>query len=451
MNIATPKHSIVNDDTIVAIASAPGRGGIGIVRISGSDAKQLASRIAGKEPKPRLAELATFRATDGEALDHGIVIYFKAPASYTGEDVVELQVHGAPVVLDALVRELVGDGARQARPGEFTERAFLNGKLDLAQAEAVADLIAARTEAAARAASRSLAGDFSRIVHKIIEDLTAERVRIEAAIDFPEEELDLPGLAQLLAALERIDTALTHLLSSARKSVVLGEGVKVVMVGEPNAGKSSLMNRLIGDDRVIVSPIPGTTRDVVTAETAIDGLPLTLVDTAGLRTSDDALEREGVARARAAIDTADQLLVVVDDSAPEPAALMLTKSAAPTTYVLNKIDLSGRESGTIDTNKIAVSALTGAGIEDLRRQIRAFAGQDLVKEAPFVARRRHLVSLDQSQAHLRSAIALLSSEKTIDLSAEELRQAANRLGEITGVVSSDELLGRIFADFCIGK
>ncbi len=446
-------------DTIVAIATPPGRGGIGVVRVSGDDARAIAESLIGQHAQPRRSQLVRFLDADGDAIDRGILIFYQNPGSYTGEDVIELQAHGSPVVLDALVQRITALGARAARAGEFTERAYLNGKLDLAQAEAVADLINARTLAAARAATRSLAGDFSDAVSQIVESVTRLRIRVEAAIDFPEEQLDLPTLSRLNEDLNQIQQELDNLLREAAKTVVLTEGVRVVLAGEPNVGKSSLMNRLLGDDRVIVSNTPGTTRDVVIAQTAIDGIPVTLVDTAGLRDTSDAIESAGVERAQREIEQADLVLLVEDDSidgASPPAPIELQSTY---TRVLNKIDCSGRLPGLVTgdgdneelTPTIAVSAITGAGMDSLRQSVTQLAGQENIAEARFVARRRHLASLEQAKAYLRSGTNLLQNEQTIELSAEELRLAGQSLGEITGAVSSDELLGRIFADFCIGK
>lgn len=446
-----------NRETIVAVATAPGRGGIGVVRISGDTAQAIAQKLTGTQTRPRYAHLVSFIDSVGEAIDRGIVLFYQGPASYTGEDVIELQAHGSPVVLDALVQRIIALGARAARAGEFTERAFLNGKLDLAQAEAVADLINARTLAAARAANRSLAGDFSVAVGLIVEAVTQMRIRTEAAIDFPEEQLDLPALSRMTEDLAQIREDLDGLLREAAQTVVLTEGLRVVLAGEPNVGKSSLMNRLLGDDRVIVSNTPGTTRDVVVEQTAIDGIPVTLIDTAGLRETTDAIESAGVQRAQREIEMADLVLLVEDDSVDTQATQEPIELKSLGIRVLNKIDQSGRPPGEVAGNEqqaegaVAISAITGAGFDVLKRKISQLAGQENVQEARFVARRRHLASLEQAKEYLGSATKHLQNEQTIELSAEELRLAGQSLGEITGAVSSDELLGRIFADFCIGK
>lgn len=446
-----------NRETIVAVATAPGRGGIGVVRISGDTAQAIAQKLTGAQTNPRQARLANFLDSTGDTIDRGIVLFYQSPASYTGEDVVELQAHGSPVLLDALVQRIIALGARAARAGEFTERAFLNGKLDLAQAEAVADLINARTLAVARAANRSLAGDFSIAVGQIVEALIQLRIRTEAAIDFPEEQLDLPALSRMTEALGRVREDLNALLREAAQTVVLTEGLRVVLAGEPNVGKSSLMNRLLGDDRVIVSDTPGTTRDVVVEQTAFNGIPVTLTDTAGLRETTDAIESAGVQRAQREIDMADVVLLVEDDSVITPATHEPIELQSPLIRVLNKIDQSGRNPGHVACDEsrvetaVAISALTGAGVEVLTQKVSQLAGHQNVQEARFVARRRHLASLEQAKEYLDRATKHLLDEQTLDLSAEDLRLAGQSLGEITGVVSSDELLGRIFADFCIGK
>jgi len=450
---------IAIQDTIVAVATPPGRGGIGVVRVSGENAQQLAELILGRSVRDRYAEYGDFLDSEQQAIERGILIFYRGPASYTGEDVFELQAHGSPLLLDALVERLVVAGARTARPGEFTERAFLNGKLDLAQAEAVADLINARTLSAARAANRSLAGDFSRAVTDIVEAVTQLRIRVEAAIDFPEEELDLPAISRLKRELLSIEQRLVQLISAAAQTVVLTEGLRVVLAGPPNVGKSSLMNRLIGDERVIVSDTPGTTRDVISVQAAFDGVPITLIDTAGLRDTKDQVESAGVQLAKREIGAADHLLVISDDSVAkdenenEEESPFDFDTAAAITRVWNKIDITGRVAGLQDEqhNEVAVSALTGAGITELKQSVIQAAGQESLTDAPYVARRRHLASLEQAIGYLRGGMQHLNSEETLELCAEELRQASLSLGEITGIVSSDELLGRIFADFCIGK
>jgi tRNA modification GTPase len=465
-------------DTIVAIATAAGRGAVGILRISGPEVPRLAAQVLGRLPPPRLATLAHFRAadafscntdasspaTDASSLDTGIALFFRAPASFTGEDVLELQGHGGPVVLELLRRRLLELGCRAARPGEFTERAFLNGKLDLAQAEAVADLIDAGSAAAARAATRSLAGEFSRRVRDLQAELTALRVTTEAELDFPDEDLDLDrsGPRRRTQA-ERVLATCEALLATARRGALLRQGLVVVIAGRPNAGKSSLMNRLAEDDVAIVSDLPGTTRDVLRQGVHIDGIPLHLVDTAGLRAPGDAIEAEGIRRATAELRRADRILYVVDATAHGPARADDADLAAqlaelpgdvPTTVVYNKIDLLDVApwfDAAATPPALAVSATTGAGFESLRAHLRAAAGGLDLDGDVLSARGRHVDALLRARAHLGAAAAALAAGAPAELFAEDLAQAQHALGEITGEFTSDDLLGRIFASFCIGK
>jgi tRNA modification GTPase len=448
-------------DTIAAIATPPGRGGIGIVRVSGPGVRAVAEGLLGRLPAPRRAVFTAFRDGDGAVIDEGIALYFPAPRSYTGEDVLELHAHGSPVVLDMLLERACALGARPARPGEFTERAFLNGKLDLAQAEAVADLIEAASRAAARAARRSLTGEFSRRVEELIERLTALRTYVEAAIDFPEEEIDFlsqAGVAERLAALR---TALAGLETAARQGALLHEGLTVVIAGPPNAGKSSLLNALSGEETAIVSPIPGTTRDVLRAEIDLgEGLRLRVLDTAGLRESTDEIETEGMRRARAAMARADRVLLVLDAATPDPAARAAAEAqlppTLPRTIIYNKIDLTGEapalRSATAGPTaaEIRLSAKTGAGLELLRAHLKESAGFRPAGENDFTARRRHLDAIARAACHLEAAAAHAAAQQG-ELLAEELRLAQDALGEITGKLTSDDLLGRIFSSFCIGK
>lgn len=447
-------------DTIAAIATAPGRGGIGIVRLSGSRAFAIASVLSGipaERLQPRYVQYATFRGSDGEAIDEGLVLPFVAPASFTGEDVVELQGHGGPVVMDLLLQACLAQGARIARPGEFSERAFLNDKLDLAQAEAVADLIDAQSAAAARGAVRSLQGVFSDCISALVEALVHLRMYVEAAIDFPEEEVDFLADGQVLAMLDTLEQDLDQLLVQTRAATLLREGITVVIAGKPNAGKSSLLNALAGREAAIVTPIPGTTRDVLREQLAIDGIPLHLVDTAGLRTSDDPVEQEGIRRARAEIDRADLLLLLVDASEPAAAPPDLTGSTPERQariLVRNKCDLSGEAPGMVTAATlptVAISATTGAGIDALRAAIKQAVGAGDLGESPFVARRRHLDALLRARAALANGRAQLEQHRAGELLAEDLRVAQQALGEITGEFSADDLLGRIFSSFCIGK
>jgi tRNA modification GTPase len=448
---------VASADTIVAIATAAGPAGIGVLRLSGPRARDIAQHVCGRRLHPRHAHHCRFRDGNGEAIDDGIALYFRAPRSYTGEAVVELQAHGNPLLLARLERRCLALGARAARPGEFTERAFLNGKLDLAQAEAVADLIAAGSEAALRAARRSLDGVFSHRVQALQEALTALRVWIEAALDFPGEEIDFlsaPELAQRLAQVRGLTLALQ---ADAGRGKRLTDGLHAVIVGAPNAGKSSLLNALAGRERAIVTEIAGTTRDLLETAVQVDGLQVTLVDTAGLRESADAIEREGMRRARAELQAADLALAVLDDAAgdgPAQAGLLREAVAAVprTLWVHNKCDLSGRAPGAEqrpDGTHVWVSARTGLGLERVHAALRAAAGGE-AQAGAFSARERHLAALAQAHAALEAAAARLA-EGQGELAAEELRRAQAALGEITGRLGADDLLGRIFAGFCIGK
>jgi len=446
-------REVTDTDTIAAVATAPGRSGVGVVRVSGPRARQIGESICGVALKPRAMKLAAFKNAEGLELDRGIVLLFEGPRSFTGEDVVELQGHGSPVVLDQLVSRAVELGARIARPGEFTERAFLNDKLDLAQAEAVADLINAGTAQAARAAMRSLRGDFSREIDGVVERLIVVRMMIESAIDFPEEEIDFLSDGQHVAGIDALLEDIKVLGETARQGVLITDGVRVVLAGRPNAGKSSLMNTLAGEDRAIVSDVPGTTRDLVETRIQIDGLPVTLIDTAGLRESTDAIESEGVRRARAELERADVVLYVVDDADGAEGSDEIPDSEVPTIRVLNKCDASARAAGPVasDMNTVAVSALSGAGVAELIATIKQLLGFETVGENGLVARRRHLEAIHAASAHIVAARARLVVDKAGELAAEELRLAQEEFGSITGTVTSDDLLGRIFSTFCIGK
>jgi tRNA modification GTPase len=450
-------------DTIVAPATAPGRGGIGVVRLSGPGVPAIAAGLLPRGlPEPRHATLATFRDGAGEALDTGLALYFPAPHSYTGEAVLELHGHGGPAVLAALVERAVELGARRAEPGEFTRRAYLNDKLDLAQAEAVADLIDAGSQAAARAALRSLQGAFSSEVHALVEGLIDLRVWVEAAIDFPEEEIDFladPALTARVTALRARFDAVTR---AARQGRVLRDGLTVVIAGRPNAGKSSLLNALAGHDAAIVTDLPGTTRDVVREHLELDGLPVTVLDTAGLRIAGegpaDAVEAEGIRRTRAEIARADLVLFVVDAAADPGAEALAAERATlpegvPLTLVFNKVDLVEGGDAVVapaGTTPLRVSARSGAGLADLRAHLQAAIGYAPGDTGALSARARHLDALARARGHLDAACALLA-DKRGELVAEELRGAQQALGEITGEFSSEDLLGRIFGSFCIGK
>ena len=442
-------------DTIAAVATPPGAGGVGVIRVSGALVADIAKRLLRREPEPRHAYYCAFADASGAPIDRGLLLYFKAPHSYTGEDVLELQTHGSPVVLRLLVARLVELGARHARPGEFSERAFLNGKLDLAQAEAVADLIASGSESAARAALRSLDGEFSRRVRALTAAAVRLRVWIEAAIDFPEEEIDFLSAPELRSDLAAVRTDLAELLDGARRGVRLADGLHVVIVGRPNAGKSSLLNALAASERAIVTEIPGTTRDLVRETVDIDGVALTLVDTAGLRESADVVEREGIRRARAELARADVVLLVTDSDDDRDSALALLGDMPPAAtrlVVRNKIDLAGeppRRERHEDDIHLRLSAKTGAGLDLLHAELKALAGGDV--DGACTARARHVAALERARTHLDAAESALVERNAGELAAEELREVQHALGEITGEFTSEDLLGAIFSSFCIGK
>ena len=454
-------------DTIVAPATAPGRGGIGVVRLSGPGVPVIAAALlGGRLPEPRRATLATFRDGAGEAIDSGLALYFPGPHSYTGEAVLELHGHGGPAVLAALVARAIELGARRAEPGEFTRRAYLNDKLDLAQAEAVADLIDAGSQAAARAALRSLQGAFSAEVHGLVEGLIELRVWVEAAIDFPEEDIDFLADPALSARVEALRARFDAVTQAARQGRVLRDGLTVVIAGRPNAGKSSLLNALAGHEAAIVTDLPGTTRDVVREQLDLDGLPLQVLDTAGLRVAGegpaDVVEAEGIRRTRAEIARADRVLFVVD-AATDPDATAYTHErttlpeGVPVTLVFNKVDLMtvdlptarGAEVPGVDA-QLRLSARTGEGLAALRTHLQAAIGYSPTDTGAVSARARHLEALTRARAALEAACTLLAARRG-ELVAEELRLAQRSLGEITGEFTSDDLLGRIFGSFCIGK
>ncbi|MBK1629579.1 tRNA uridine-5-carboxymethylaminomethyl(34) synthesis GTPase MnmE [Thiohalocapsa halophila] len=444
-------------ETIAAVATPPGVGAVGIVRVSGPAVPDIALHLLGRLPAPRQALLADFRADDAESIDQGLALYFPAPHSFTGEHVLELQGHGGPVVLDRLLARVLALGARAARPGEFSERAFLEGKLDLTRAEAIADLIASGTEQQARLAARSLSGALARQVDELLEALTRVRVLVEASLDFPDEDLD-PDLPSGIAAdLGRLRTDLDTLLITAQRGERLRDGLMVVLAGAPNAGKSSLLNALAETDRAIVTPVPGTTRDLLHADVQIDGLPLRVFDTAGLRLSPDPVEQEGVRRAREQIDRADLVLWIVDDAdqAGDAAPPTDLPPQVPLLTIHNKIDLTARAPGehprADGTMQLACSATTGAGLDSLRRALTRHAGLGTDAGGDFSARRRHLDALRRTREHLAAAAQAQADAAPPELLAEDLRLAQDSLGEITGAVSSDDLLGRIFSEFCIGK
>ncbi|MDE1167450.1 MAG: tRNA uridine-5-carboxymethylaminomethyl(34) synthesis GTPase MnmE [Pseudomonas sp.] len=451
-------------ETIAAIATAQGRGGVGIVRISGPLAEQAALAITGKTLKPRYAHYGPMLSDADEVIDEGLALYFPGPNSFTGEDVLELQGHGGPVVLDMLLRRCLELGCRLARPGEFSERAFLNDKLDLAQAEAIADLIEASSAQAARNAVRSLQGAFSRRVDNLTEKLINLRIYVEAAIDFPEEEIDFLADGHVLGMLDKVREDLSTVLREAGQGALLRDGMTVVIAGRPNAGKSSLLNLLAGREAAIVTDIAGTTRDILREHIHIDGMPLHVVDTAGLRDTDDQVEKIGVERALKAIGEADRVLLVVDATAPEasdpfalwPEFLEQRPDPAKVTLIRNKADLSGEtiamEQSADGHVTISLSATAeGQGLELLREHLKACMGYEQTAESSFSARRRHLEALRHASQSLEHGRAQLTLAGAGELLAEDLRQAQQSLGEITGAFSSDDLLGRIFSSFCIGK
>ncbi len=463
------------DQPIAAIATAPGRGAVGIVRVSARSVQPIVDAVCGRALRPREATYLPFRAADGSPIDQGLAIHFPAPHSYTGEDVLELQAHGGPVVLQLLLARCLEAGAamalRVAEPGEFTRRAFLNGKLDLAQAEAIADLIDASTEAAARSATRSLAGAFSREIQALRDALVDLRMLVEATLDFPEEEIDFLQKADALGQLDRLQARLAQVMERARQGALLREGLHVVIAGQPNAGKSSLLNALAGAELAIVTPIPGTTRDIVRQTIQIEGVPLHVVDTAGLREGADPVEQIGIERAWGQIEKADAVLFLHDLTRAEAPDYQAADAAiaarlprgVPVIDVWNKADVvtesaaggpvAAGTGGAADVQQpLRLSARTGAGIADLRRRLLAVAGYEAAPEGVFIARERHLHALRRVDAHLMEAAGLLAQQaQALDLLAEELRLAQNALSEITGEFSADDLLGVIFSRFCIGK
>jgi tRNA modification GTPase len=444
-------------DTIAAVATPPGRGGVGIIRISGPGVPAVAEQLLGGLPPPRTARHQQFSDADGEALDDGLSLYFPAPRSFTGEDVLELQGHGGPVILDLLLARVLSLGVRQAQPGEFSERAFLNDKLDLTQAEAIADLIESSTASAARAASRSLQGLFSEQVKALTQKLVGLRTFVEAAIDFPEEEIDFLSDGEAQRRLDDVTESLATLLANTRQGCLLREGMTLVIAGQPNVGKSSLLNALAGREVAIVTPVAGTTRDVLREHIQIDGLPLHIIDTAGLRESDDVVEQEGIRRAWAQIEQADRVLLVIDDQAgfstADQAVLNQLPGNLPCTRIYNKIDLTQRSPGYSDNNgihQVDVSVQTGAGVEHLREHLKQVMGYQDSAATGFSARRRHLQALHATRVHLVNATGHLNDGNG-ELLAEELRLAQQQTSAITGEFSSDDLLGEIFSSFCIGK
>lgn len=461
-----------SNDTICAIITAPGRSGVGIIRLSGNDAFAIASRILPLVPTPRHAHYCSFLDGEGQAIDQGIALYFPAPHSFTGEDVIELQGHGGLQVLNIILKRVCDLGARLAAPGEFSERAFLNNKIDLVQAEAIADLIDASSQQAARSALRTLQGEFSRRVNDLVERITLIRVNVEAAIDFSDEDIDVMADTGVKDELLLAQQDLDSIFQQAEQGALLKDGMTVVIAGKPNAGKSSLLNALSGQDSAIVTDIPGTTRDLLSQEISLSGMPVHITDTAGLRESEDIVEQEGVRRARLAMQTADQIILVVASNEGEE----LKKQLAPlelerldksrrkellqrTTLVLNKIDLlddqtPGLESTNYQGDSLTVirlSAKQNLGINLLTNHLQDCVGFKAGAEGSFVARERHIIALRAAHEYMNKALSGVSKSSQLELIAEDLRLAQRHLGEITGEVSSDDLLGKIFASFCVGK
>jgi len=443
-------------DTIAAIATPPGNGGVGIIRISGVLATQIAGHLTTKSFLPRQALFTAFNDKDGSVIDSGILLYFPNPSSYTGEDTIELQGHGGTVVLDMLLRRVLSLGARMAKPGEFTERAFLNNKLDLAQAEAVADLIESSTEQSVRSSQKSMQGVFSKQINALVDQLTELRMYVEAAIDFVDEEIDFLTDGIVENKINEISKKIQKIQNTAQQGRLLRDGMTIVLAGKPNAGKSSLLNALTGHEAAIVTEVAGTTRDILRERIQIDGMPLHIIDTAGLRESDNIVEQEGIRRAHEEIRQADKILLIIDSTDPEtetdsllntlPAGLDITK-------VYNKIDLSGMQAQIIDSehhSEIYLSIKQQIGIELLSEHLKKSVGFKGEADDVFIARRRHIEALSESQQYIACAKQQLKNQSG-ELVAEDLRQAQNSLAEITGTFSSDDLLGKIFGSFCIGK
>ena len=465
----------VHQDTIAAVATAPGRGGVGIVRVSGDKAQEIAHAVLGLLPKPRYAHYGAFKDADGNELDEGLGLFFPNPHSFTGEDVLELQGHGGPVVLDFILQRCVELGARIARPGEFSERAFLNDKLDLAQAEAIADLIDSSSAQAARCALRSLQGVFSDKIHGLVDQLIHLRTFVEASIDFPEEEIDFLSDGKVAAMLQDVKSAVAGVMQEANQGAILREGMNVVIAGRPNAGKSSLLNALAGQDRAIVTDIAGTTRDVLKEHIHIDGMPLHIIDTAGLRDAPDEVERIGIERAWAEIEQADRVLLMIDSTTEETDPKVLLHAlydeqglanetealiaSGHITVIRNKADLLADDHiaaklglhEEADFPTLAISAKQNLGINELREHLKEVMGFNSTNEGGFLARRRHIDALEKAQEAIQAGEDQLLGAMAGELLAEDLRMAQQALGEITGEFTADDLLGNIFGSFCIGK
>ena len=445
-------------DTICSVATAIGKSGIGIVRVSGPQTKHIGKKILKKLPATRQAELLNFYEHTGEVIDRGIAIFFAGPNSFTGEDILELQAHGGPVLLDMLMQELLHLGARQAFPGEFSQRAFLNGKIDLTQAEAIADMIDATSSQAVRSASKSLQGEFSHKISKLVAELTKLRTFVEAAIDFPEEEIDFIKNSAVNRRLQDLLLSIEEILAKAKTGNLLREGLTLVIAGRPNAGKSSLLNCLAGKQSAIVTDIPGTTRDVLKEYIQVDGIPLHIMDTAGLRPTRDKIEREGIKRTWGEIDTADGLLLVVDDNTglthEDKKIIKKIKDKLPIIILLNKIDQTGKkisQDKILGVDALTICAKKCIGIDLLKNKLKEIMGYTEASEGVFMARRRHLTALNTARKNIANSLKQLQDFNAGELLAEDLREAQNNLAQITGGITSDELLGKIFDNFCIGK
>ncbi|TKB46406.1 tRNA uridine-5-carboxymethylaminomethyl(34) synthesis GTPase MnmE [Thalassotalea mangrovi] len=457
------EKSLSNTETIAAQATPPGRGGVGIIRVSGPLASRAAEKLLGKIPKTRYAEYLSFYDQDQEVIDQGIALFFKGPNSFTGEDVLELQGHGGPVILDMLLKHIVSlDNIRMAKPGEFSEQAFLNDKLDLTQAEAIADLINSSSEQAARAALHSLQGDFSKLVHQLVDDVIHLRMYVEAAIDFPEEEIDFLADEKVSSSLNGLIEQVADVLAKAQQGAIIREGMRVVIAGRPNAGKSSLLNALSGRESAIVTDIEGTTRDVLSEQIHIDGMPLHIIDTAGLRESPDKVEQIGIERAWKEIKQADRVLLMIDSQQDDrvdptefwPDFFNQLPDNMGLTIIRNKADISGQSCGfklSHDKPTITLSAKTGDGMTALTDHLKQCMGYEGNAEGGFMARRRHIQALESAQHHLLTGQEQLLSFMAGEILAEELRITQQALNEITGEFTSDDLLGQIFSSFCIGK
>lgn len=434
--------------TITALATPPGRGGIGVIRISGPKVAEIACSLLGKLPQPRYATFSNFLNSQGELLDQGLALYFPAPNSFTGEDVLELQGHGGPVVMDLLLNAILTLGVRIARPGEFSERAFLNGKIDLAQAEAIADLIDSSSKQAATCALRSLQGEFSAQIHALVDQLIWLRTYIEASIDFADEEIDHSANVQVFEKIEKMLVELDEILEKAHQGYLLKEGMHIVLIGEPNVGKSSLLNCLAGRETAIVTAIPGTTRDIIRDQIQLDGMPLHIIDTAGLRETNDPVEMEGIRRTKLAMTEADLVILLEDDRSFNNEFLNEIDKDKPLLRIRNKIDLSRQAAGFNPDGILYLSAKTGEGIPLLKTYLKNQMGLQANTEGHFMARRRHLDALQRTKIALTTALTYTDH---IELLAEELRQAQQQLGQITGEFTTDDLLGEIFSTFCLGK